>query len=206
MDLILQEFDLNLRNLYLFNEIDNNTSLDIIKQLNEIKIKDDNIISTNNHIIKQFYKNIDLSVLNNKSIIPNIYVNINSIGGECYPGFALFDKIKEINEYCNVIITVSGCCMSMAIIILLSVPYEQRICTKNTIFMIHQASGFTIGKTKDLEEQVKETKRITEQCFNIIENNTDITKQMLIENYNKKEDWFITPEEALKYKIVSKII
>ena len=89
--------------------------------------------------------------------------------------------------------------MSMGIPILLSVPYEQRFCYKYTTFMIHQASGISIGKLKDMEDSVKETKRLNDIMYNIIIENTTITKEELDLNFNKKEDWFLTPEEGLKF-------
>ena len=206
MDITLQNFDLITRDVYLYQDIDNTSALDFIKNINEIYKKDIELINTNIKQLNQIYQNIDFNFLKDKKNIPDINIYLNTYGGSCYYGYSLYDNIKNINNHCKINIIASGSCMSMGIIILLSVPYEQRKCTKNTTFMIHQASGFSIGKTAEMEEQLKENKRLTEKGFNIIAENTLITKETLEENYNKKEDWFLTAEEALKFKIISEII
>lgn len=206
MELILQNFDLTTRNIYLYDDIDSVSAVNLLKSINEIIIKDNELIEKNIMLINQIYKNANLEFLKNKENIPDINIYLNSFGGTCYGGFSLFDNIKNLNNHCKTNIIASGAVMSMGVVILLSVPFEQRTCTKNTTFMIHQASGFNIGKAADMEEHLKETKRLTDKCFNIISENTDISKKTLKENYDKKEDWFLTADEALKLKIISKII
>ena len=207
MVLELQNFELNLRNIYLYDEIDNVSALGVLKAINEIVIKDKELFENNINLIKQIYKHGDFESLNNKVNIPDINIYLNSVGGTCYSGFSLYDNIKNLNNtHCKTNIIASGCVMSMGVIILLSVPFEQRVCTKNTTFLIHQASGFSIGKTAEMEEQLKETKRLTDRCFDIISENTDISKKTLKENYDKKEDWFLTADDALKLKLISQII
>ena len=116
-------------------------------------------------------------------------------------GLYVQDAKKCINN-----IIAKGKCMSAGIIILLSVPLEQRIATSSTTFMIHQASSIAIGKTADMEDDVKEAKRLNEIMFNIIKNNTAITQEDLDKNYDRKADWMLTAKEALKLKLISKII
>jgi len=111
-----------------------------------------------------------------------------------------------LNNHCKTNITATGACMSTGICILLSVPYEQRFATKNTTFLIHQASSVAIGKTADLEDDVKEAKRLTEMIYKLIIEETAITRKELEDNYSRKKDWILTSEEALKLKIISKII
>jgi ATP-dependent Clp protease protease subunit len=72
--------------------------------------------------------------------------------------------------------------------------------------MIHEISSGAIGKLADLEESVDEAKRLNKVLFDIIEKETRITKAQLEEIYDKKQDWFITAEEALKLGIITEII
>ena len=57
-----------------------------------------------------------------------------------------------------------------------------------------------------MENDTKEIKRLTDLIFNIISENTAITKEQLEENYNKKDDWIFTAEEAKKLKLISEIL
>lgn len=207
MDFILKQFDITKRDIYLYNEIDEISAQDFIKQSKEIVSLDKEIIINNINTLKFLYPNIDNSIITNiTNDIPEINIYLNSIGGIIYQGLSIYDNIKLLNKHTKTNIIASGTCMSMGVIILLSLPYEQRKCTKNTTFLIHQASGFSIGKIGDLEDYTKEVKRQNELLFNIISENTSITKEQLEDNYNKKEDWFFTAEDALKLKIVSEII
>ena len=206
MELILQQYDNINRNMYLYDDIDKISALNIIRNINELIIRDNEISNINLNLIKQIYKNFDASVLYDKLNIPDVNIYLNSFGGLCYSGLSIYDNIKKLNDHCKTNIIASGCVMSMGVIVLLAVPLEQRKCTENTTFMIHQASGYSIGKTSEMEEALKETKRLTEQCYDIISSNTDISKKTLKENYDKKEDWYLTAKEALKLKLIYEII
>ena len=72
--------------------------------------------------------------------------------------------------------------------------------------MIHQMSSCKFGKLQEMEEDVAETKRLNNMLTDIILKNTDITKEQLEKVYKEKLDWYINAEEALKLKLISKII
>ncbi|MCH5166895.1 MAG: ATP-dependent Clp protease proteolytic subunit [Erysipelotrichales bacterium] len=161
----------------------------------------------------------DLEISKNKALLntigiesPNKYQDINiylqTYGGSIYDGFATHDIISEqVNKHLfDINIKCSGHIMSMGIILLLSVPYENRFAFKNTSFMIHQAHTSKFGKLQELEEDVEETRRLNDMLTDIILKNTDITKEQLEKVYKEKLDWFINTEEALNLKLISKII
>ena len=83
---------------------------------------------------------------------------------------------------------------------------KNRKAYRNTTFMIHEISSGAIGKLADLEESVDETKRLNKVLFDIIEKETKITKEQLEEVYIKKQDWFLTAEEALELGLITEII
>jgi ATP-dependent protease ClpP protease subunit len=62
------------------------------------------------------------------------------------------------------------------------------------------------GTLKDIEDQTAELKRLNDRSFNIIMQNTSISKEQLNDIYEKKKDWIISAEEAKKLGIVSEII
>lgn len=201
----LQQFDLKDRNLYLFGDINNDMTFDFIKSINTIVQKDKEIWENNDKAIQAVYGHPGSSVTA-KLGFPEVNVYLNSVGGYCYEGFAIYDALQRLNKHCKVNIIVTGACMSMAIPIVLSVPLKQRKCTKYTTFLIHQCSGLAVGKASELEDETTEIKRLTEFVYNIIKDSTSITKEELDDNYSKRKDWIITAEEALANKIISEII
>lgn len=202
METKLQTFDVAKRNLYITEDIDEKTSDDIIRWITNVITGDNNIINENKNVLKEFFgHNIKEEIK-----IPDVNVWLDTYGGACYQGYAIYDMLTMLNNHCKTNITATGACMSVGICILLSVPYEQRFATKNTTFLIHQASSMAIGKTADLEDDVKEAKRLTEMIYKLIIEETAITRKELEENYSRKKDWILTAEQALKLKIISKII
>lgn len=197
----LQNFDLTKRNLYFYGVVDD--VKDFVKECNDIIINDNILIKDNANALHTFNKDINIDLT---KYIPDINFYLNSPGGKVYDGFAMYDTIRRLNKHCKVNLTVSGQCMSFGIIALLSVPYEQRRATENTTFMIHQVSSFAVGTTKDIEDEVSECKRLTDILYNIIIDNTLITKEDVDKNFNMKKDWILNAKEALNLKLISEII
>lgn len=203
MDLILKPFNLKDRNIFIYNNISEEEAEKVNKTISDIIVSDNNVIDENKYVIEYLYK--DSNIDYNKHI-PEVNVYLETYGGSVYSGLNIYDSLKKLNSHCKTNIIVSGKCMSAGIIVLLSVPFEQRICTKSTTFMIHQVSTGFMGKTADLADEYKECKRLTDMIFDIIKNNTAITQEDLDNNYNTKTDWILTAEDALKLKLISKII
>lgn len=203
MDLLLKNFNLSHRDIFIYTSIDEESNKDLCNSINSIRLEDNNIIENNKIIINYLYKTNNIDYTSN---IPDINIYLNTYGGSVYSGFDMYDTIKDLTNYCNVNIIVKGKCMSMGIPILLAVPYEHRFATASTTFMIHQVSSGSVGKCADLEEDVKESKRVNQMIFNIIKENTLISQEDLSKNYNTKADWYLTAKDALKLKLISKII
>ena len=72
--------------------------------------------------------------------------------------------------------------------------------------MIHTVSSLAVGKVAELEDSVKESKRLNDMIFDLYMKETAITKADLDDIYDKKKDWVITADEALKLKLISKVI
>lgn len=72
--------------------------------------------------------------------------------------------------------------------------------------MIHTVSSLAVGQVAELEDSVKEAKRLNDMIFDLFMKETAITKADLDDIYDKKKDWVITADEALKLKLISKVI
>lgn len=92
---------------------------------------------------KQFLQNMDR--LEDLSATESITVKINSVGGNVYDGYAIYDRIKR--SPCHVTAEGWGQVMSMATFIMQAA--DERVLAPNTVFMIHYGSTFNIGNTAD---------------------------------------------------------
>lgn len=200
----LRQFDTDNRSIYIFDDIDHICALSIEKQIVSLIKQDNEVIDYNKRELETLYGK-DVDSINFKKHIPEVNIYLNTYGGVCYDGLQIYDAISNLTKHCNVNITVSGKCMSMGIIILLSVPYKNRYATENSTFLIHQASSVAIGKSADLEDQTAETKRLTDLMYKIIVDNTDITDEDVEKNYKMKKDWILTSEEAKDLKLIYKV-
>lgn len=194
----IKEIELKERTITIFNDVDESSMSSAIEKIFQINQSDEEWIRNLYNILNASCAKFDSSVVE----MPHIQVLLSTYGGDVYDGLSLYDAIKNSNT--EVDITCFGKIMSMGIIILLA--SKNRKAYRNTTFMIHEISSGAIGKLADLEESVDEAKRLNKVLFDIIEKETRITKAQLEEIYNKKQDWFITAEEALKLGIIKDII
>ena len=182
----------------IFNDVDESSMSSAIEKIFQINQSDEEWIRNLYNILNASCAKFDSSVVE----MPHIQVLLSTYGGDVYDGLSLYDAIKNSNT--EVDVTCFGKIMSMGIIILLA--SKNRKAYRNTTFMIHEISSGAIGKLADLEESVDEAKRLNKVLFDIIEKETKITKTQLEEVYNKKQDWFLTAEEALKLGLITEII
>lgn len=194
----IKEIESKERTITIFNDVDESSMSSAIEKIFQINQSDEEWIRNLYNILNASCAKFDSSVVE----MPHIQVLLSTYGGDVYDGLSLYDAIKNSNT--EVDITCFGKIMSMGIIILLA--SKNRKAYRNTTFMIHEISSGAIGKIADLEESVDEAKRLNKVLFDIIEKETRITKAQLEEIYNKKQDWFITAEEALKLGIITEII
>jgi ATP-dependent Clp protease protease subunit len=194
----IKEIESKERTITIFNDVDESSMSAAIEKIFQINQSDEEWIRNLYNILNASCAKFDSSVVE----MPHIQVLLSTYGGDVYDGLSLYDAIKNSNT--EVDITCFGKIMSMGIIILLA--SKNRKAYRNTTFMIHEISSGAIGKLADLEESVDEAKRLNKVLFDIIEKETKITKAQLEEIYNKKQDWFLTAEEALKLGIITEII
>lgn len=131
-----------------------------------------------------------------------IRLHMTTRGGFLDEAFAIYDQIKCSRT--PVWIYVSGMCCSAGFLILGA--GHRRIAYENTRLMYHQLSAGGYGKVKDLLENAEELKFMQEKLDKCILDDTDITKDKLKEINEKKMDWYMSSQEALKYGVIDEII
>ena len=70
--------------------------------------------------------------------------------------------------------------------------------------MIHRAAFGVIGKTFEIEDEVKLVKRIEDRIVDIFTSRSKLTKQKIKRNWDRK-DWWIDADECLDLGLVDEV-
>lgn len=131
-----------------------------------------------------------------------ITIFIHSEGGHVESGDTIHDMIRFVKPRVRMVGT--GWVASAGTHIYLSVPKEDRYCTPNTRFMIHQPHGGVGGRATDIRIEAEEMLKARERLNQTI---ADATGQPIeqVRKDTETNKW-MSPEEALDYGIVGKIV
>ncbi len=89
---------------------------------------------------------------------------------------------------------------------LIFVACDRRFMYRNGTLLYHQLTTGNYGKLVDLIDDVNESIRLQEVMENIVLDCTNITEEKLDEIRMLKQDWILTADEAVEWKIVDEII
>jgi len=130
-------------------------------------------------------------------------INIHAKGGSTSEGFTIYDYLR--NSGLKIFTNIEGECHSMATVILLAAPKENRTANKNCSSIIHKVRGGVCGyMTADEFDAMAESVRQDEQkILNIYADRTDLNKEEL--EVIMKEEKSRTAEELLSWGFISKI-
>ena len=195
----IKTFDEKIHNIYIKGDVDEDMWSNLVDKINEIKSEDDDIADQN--LASLMSVGIEAQIIR-----PAINIYLSTYGGILHDMFAIYDEIKKLSKEYEVNIYCVGKIMSAGTVIMLAVDLEHRFAYPNTTFMYHTLAGCAWGKMKEMEEDVEEKKRLHKLMWNIIKDNTEIPAEKLDEIYKCKKDWYITADQAKKYKIISKVV
>lgn len=132
----------------------------------------------------------------------DINMYINSPGGSVTAGMAIYDTMNYIQPDVRTICI--GQAASMGAMLLSNGAKGKRFSLPSSRIMIHQVSGGAEGTTADVRIQAREMERLN-----------DILTQYMANNVGKKfeetkiamdRDNFMSPQEALEFGIIDKVI
>lgn len=195
----IKSFDEKLHNIYITGRVGEDMWETVMYKINDIKGSD-------NEVFKQNKMSLQSAGIEYKITKPEINIYLCTYGGSVYDMLGIYDEIKRLSQEYVVNIYCIGKIMSAGTIIMLAVDLEHRFAYANTTFMYHTLSSMTLGKIKDLEDDVEEDKRLHNLMWSIYKDNTKIPQKELDEIYKCKKDWYITAEKAKEYGIIGKII
>ena len=143
-----------------------------------------------------------LLFLNREDSEREIYMYINSPGGQIYAGLAIFDTMKMIT---NKISTVAvGVTASFGTVLLAAGTKGSRYALPHATIHMHQPLGGAQGQATDIEIQAKEIMRLKSRLNEILSESTG----QPIETVQKdtERDFFLTAQQAVDYGLVDKIL
>tara|TARA_B110000503_G_C7117049_1_gene400864 strand:+ start:351 stop:920 length:570 start_codon:yes stop_codon:yes gene_type:complete len=177
------------RKLYLSSDVDATSMEDLSSSIIDINDSD--------NYLEKLYKIHDLDYK-----AKPIEIFIDSYGGYVYQCMGLLGVMEKSKT--PIYTYATGAAMSCGFMILIS--GHKRYAYKHATPMYHQVSSGFWGKTQDMEESYKETKRLQQKFENITLDLTKISKAKLKEILKTKQDWYMDPEEALLFGVIDEII
>ncbi len=132
----------------------------------------------------------------------DIYLYINSPGGVINAGLGLYDTMNHIRP--DVATICMGLAASMGAFLLSAGAKGKRMILPNARVMIHQPSGGAQGQATDIEIQAKEILYLKSSLNEAMAKHTGQPLEKIKEDTER--DFFMSPEEAVEYGIVDKVI
>ena len=132
----------------------------------------------------------------------DIYMYINSPGGVVTSGMAMYDTMRYIKPDINTICIGQAC--SMGSFLLAGGTKGKRFSLPNSQIMIHQPSGGAQGMASDIEIRARLILDLRKRLNAIYSENTGQPLEVIEKAMDR--DNFMTPEKALEFGLIDKII
>ena len=134
----------------------------------------------------------------------DISLYINSPGGSCTAGMAIYDTMKYIK--CDVSTICIGMAASMGALLLSSGTKGKRIALPNSEIMIHQPliSGGLSGQCSDIKIHSDHLVRTRQRLNEILAENTGKPIEQIA--IDTERDNYMYADEAMAYGLIDKVI
>ena len=132
----------------------------------------------------------------------DIMLYINSPGGSVTAGLAIYDTMQHIRADVSTICL--GQAASMGAFLLCSGAKGKRLALPHSRVLIHQPLGGAQGQATDIEIQAQEILRIKKNLNEIMAANTGQSIKKIEKDTDR--DYIMTPQEALEYGMIDKVI
>jgi ATP-dependent Clp protease, protease subunit len=132
----------------------------------------------------------------------DIYLYINSPGGQVSSGMAIYDTMQYIKPDVQTICI--GQAASMGALLLTAGAPNKRFALPHSRIMIHQPSGGFQGQHTDIEIQAKEISKIRGILDGILAKHSKKTVSQV--NKDTERDHYMTSAEAKSYGIIDSVI
>jgi ATP-dependent Clp protease, protease subunit len=131
----------------------------------------------------------------------DIFLYINSPGGQVTAGLAIYDTMQYIKPDINT--TCVGLAASMAAVLLAGGAPGKRAALKNSRILIHQPWGGFQGQASDIEIHAKEIMKTKESLNQILSKHTNQPIEKIYKDTDR--DYYMSAEEAKEYRLVDEV-
>jgi ATP-dependent Clp protease protease subunit len=132
----------------------------------------------------------------------DIFMYINSPGGQVYAGMAIYDTMQHLRAPVSTFCV--GMAASMAAVLLTAGAEGKRNALPNARIMMHQPSGGSQGTAADIEIAAQEILHIRERLNGIISKHTGQPVDKIAQDIDR--DRFMSPEEAVGYGLIDRVL
>ena len=132
----------------------------------------------------------------------DIFMYINSPGGNVYAGLAIYDTMQHLRAPVSTFCV--GMAASMAAVLLAAGKEGKRNALPNARIMIHQPSGGSHGTAADIEIAAREILHIREKLNVIIAKHSGQGLEQIQDDIDR--DRFMSPEDAVEYGLIDRVL
>ncbi len=132
----------------------------------------------------------------------DIKLYVNSPGGSVTAGLAIYDTMQYIKPDVSTICI--GMAASMGAVLLAAGEKGKRFVLPNSEIMIHQVMGGAEGQATDVKIRAERILKMKDRLNEILAKHTGQTKAKVEKDADR--DYFMDPEDAVKYGLADKII
>jgi len=132
----------------------------------------------------------------------DIYLYINSPGGNVSSGLAIYDTMQYIKP--DVATICMGQASSLGAVLLAAGAKSKRSALPHSRIMIHQPWGGLQGQVTDIEIHTKELITLRKEINDILANHTGQQFEKIAKDTDR--NFFMSPETAKEYGIIDEVI
>ena len=134
-----------------------------------------------------------------------ITIAISSYGGSLLDIFSVISYIEELKERGYKIVTIAdGKAMSAGAFLLMC--GSERYARRYASVMLHQLSAGTSGTISEMENNVKEFRRLWDLLKELTVKNTSMTPEQIDNIFNTNQDYYYSAQDCLKLGIVDYVL
>lgn len=133
-----------------------------------------------------------------------IHLLISTYGGSVDEMFSLYDTIRFLP--CPVHTIALGKVMSAGVLILASGVKGHRLIGRSARIMIHPISAGVFGNVFEAMNEVNEHQRLQKLMVDAMREETTMSSKQIEKIMQAGHDYFMTPEQAVEFGIVDKIV
>lgn len=142
-----------------------------------------------------------------KGKVDSVKLRVNSGGGNVFQGLGIYNCIKaSVDEGMEVYAVNEGVCASMASVVFMAAPKENRSMYNNARFILHQPSGMAIGQSEDMASMADALKSMTRDMVAIYQEGTGMDEETVTGWLQKGVDTTMDAKTAKANGLVASII